>query len=208
MIQTTALTASYDGKKMLHFPDWQLPAGAQSLMLGPSGSGKTTLLHLLAGLLRPQNGEVVVAGTALGSLKPAQLDHFRGQHIGLVFQKPHLLDSLTVRENLLAAQYFAQLKQDKKRIGEVLEELNLAHKLEAKVTALSQGEAQRVAIARALLNKPQVILADEPTSALDDANCEAVANLLLQQAQKYRATLVISTHDHRLKSKIPNQLVL
>lgn len=208
MIDIQNVTVSYNRTTTLDFPDWSLPQAEHCLMLGPSGSGKTTLLHVLGGLLRPASGKVTVAGENIGKLSSGKLDKFRGRNIGLVFQRPHLIQALTVQDNLLAAQYFAGLKQDKQRIAEVLAELGIPDKAGARPFELSQGQAQRVAIARALLNRPAVILADEPTSSLDDDNCEAVARLLLQQSEKYKATLLISTHDQRLKTEVPRQLVL
>jgi putative ABC transport system ATP-binding protein len=163
---------------------------------------------MLGGLLRPYKGHVIIDGHDLTSLRKDGLDKFRGQNIGLVFQKPHLIQSLNVKENLLAAQFFAGLDQDNHRINEVLDELNMGHKIHAPVYSLSQGEAQRVSIARAMLNKPKVILADEPTSSLDDDNCTAVINLLEEQAAKCGAALVISTHDQRLKDRVSTHLVL
>ena len=114
----------------------------------------------------------------------------------------------TVEENLLLAQYLAGNKEDKSIVHHLLEQLNLKHKLQSMPNELSQGEQQRVAIARALVNKPSVILADEPTSALDDANCDEVIKLLEKQAKEQNATLLIVTHDQRLKSYFDNQIVL
>lgn len=106
------------------------------------------------------------------------------------------------------APFLAGLKQDEQRVDEVLEQLDLRERKDARVQELSHGQAQRVAIARAVLNKPSVILADEPTSALDDKNCNRVIELLLQASSQNNATLIVATHDQRLKSKIKNQLIL
>ncbi|MBT33163.1 MAG: ABC transporter ATP-binding protein [Thalassobius sp.] len=208
MIEIEKLSASYDDKKFIKFPDWQLSQGETCLMLGPSGSGKSTLLHLLSGILQPKSGSVKIANTQLFDLTPAKRDKFRGKNIGLIFQKAHLIDSLSVKDNMLMAQYFAGEKKDLARVKEVLAELHIGDKLSAKTFQLSQGEAQRLSIARAMLNEPSVILADEPTSSLDDENCEAVYHILETQAKKYNATLLISTHDQRLKDKIPLHLKL
>ncbi|WP_448518566.1 ABC transporter ATP-binding protein [Rhodoflexus sp.] len=193
----------FEGGRQLTFAPWQVEQGEASLLIGGSGSGKTTLLHMLAGLRQPSSGTIRIAGTDLSKLSKAEADRFRGRSIGLIFQQPHLLPSLTLTQNLAAAQYFADLPADRKRIVEVIAELNLSHRADAFPHQLSQGEQQRAAIARAMLNQPKVILADEPTASLDDDNCRAVADLLRSQAARYNATLIIATHDGRLKSLFP-----
>jgi len=176
--------------------------GEHWLVLGPSGSGKTTLLHALAGILRPGAGVVVVAGQNLGTLAAGALDRFRGLHIGIVLQRLHLIPSLSVMENLLLAQYLAGVQQDRGRIAELLESLDLVEKASARPHELSFGQAQRVAVARAVVNRPKLLLADEPTSNLDDARCLQALELLQTQATACGATLVIATHDQRIKAKV------
>lgn len=195
----------YEDQLVLDMPEWSATQGEQWLMLGPSGSGKTTLLHILAGLLAPSEGTVEITGQNLANLNASSLDQFRGQNIGVVFQRMHLFNTLTVGQNLLMAQFMAGIKQDESRVDEVLESLDIGTKKDAYPNELSQGQAQRVSIARAVMNRPKVILADEPTSALDDDNCAKVIDLLKAQAENYGATLVITTHDQRLKDAIPNQ---
>jgi putative ABC transport system ATP-binding protein len=119
-----------------------------------------------------------------------------------------LINALSVEKNLFMAPFLAGVPVDRKRSHELLKELGLDQKSKSSVTQISQGQAQRVAIARALLNQPKVILADEPTSALDDKNCERVIHLLLELATKNNSTLVVATHDQRLKEKIKNQITL
>ncbi len=208
MLQTKNLTYTYDGQQLLRFPDIQCGKGDKCLLLGQSGSGKTTLLHLLGGLRQTTGGEVLINEVRLDSMPAARLDRFRGQNIGIVFQKAHFVRSLNVRDNLLLAQRLAGKPTDTGRINELLERLNVGDKLKSRTDALSIGEQQRVAIARALINRPAVILADEPTSALDDVNCEEVIELLEQQASEENATLLIVTHDGRLKSRFSNQIIL
>ena len=128
--------------------------------------------------------------------------------MGFVFQKNHLIGALTVKKNLLMASFLAGLPQEENRVNEVLAQLGLQEKANSSVKQLSQGQAQRVAIARAVLNKPAVILADEPTSALDDKNCEKVINLLLEASRQSMSTLIVATHDQRLKCRIKNQIQL
>lgn len=188
--------------------EWDAPQGAHWLVLGPSGSGKTTLLHILAGILKPSAGSVVVAGQDLAALSPSELDRFRGRTIGMVLQRLHLVPSLTVAENLLLAQYLAGLPQDRARVREVLERLEIADKARARPHELSFGQAQRVAVARAVVNRPLLLLADEPTSNLDDTRCAQAYGLLESQARACGATLVIATHDARIKARMSNRYEL
>ena len=208
MISIEGLTYAYSFQKKISFRDFSIPQGQHWLLLGQSGSGKTTLLHLLGGLLRAQQGTIRVNDTDLAKLSESELDRFRGKNYGFVFQKNHLINALSVKNNLLMAPFLAGLSQDEQRVTQVLAQLDLTENKDSKITELSHGQAQRVAIARAVLNKPAVILADEPTSALDDVNCDRVIDLLLHASEQNNATLIVATHDQRLKSKIKNQIKL
>ncbi len=208
MLQTEQLTFSYNNQKTLRFPDINCKRGEQCLLLGQSGCGKTTLLHLLGGLRKPKDGKVLVNGKNIAELSATHLDRFRGEHIGIIFQQSHFVQALTVEENLILAQNLAGVKVDKGRISNLLNRLNVGDKLKSKPKNLSQGEQQRVAIARALVNRPAIILADEPTSALDDTNCEEVIRLLGSQAEKDNVTLLIVTHDGRLKEQFEKKILL
>lgn len=208
MLETKDLKYSYDGKTTLSFPNISCDKGDRWLLLGQSGSGKTTLLHLLGGLRTSAEGDVLINGMSLKAMSQSGLDRFRGKHIGIVFQKSHFVRALNVEENLVLAQTLAGQSIDRERIKLLLDRLNIGHKLKSKTDSLSIGEQQRAAIARALVNKPAVILADEPTSALDDKNCNEVIDLLEQQAGEENATLLIVTHDGRLKSRFSNQITL
>ncbi len=192
----------------MNFPDFNLQKGEHWLLLGQSGSGKTTLLHLLGGLLSPTSGSIQIGNTELGQLRASALDQFRGKNIGIVFQKSHFVRALTIGENLALAQQLAGLKPNRERIVELLERLNIGDKLRLKPDRLSIGEQQRAAIARALINQAPIILADEPTSALDDHNATEVINLLEEQAKALGSTLLVVTHDKRLKDRFPNQIAL
>jgi putative ABC transport system ATP-binding protein len=208
MIKASNLSYQYNGGRNIDFPEIALERGGHMLILGNSGSGKTTLLHLFGGLLRIQRGNIVVGQTDISQLSETQLDHFRGKQIGFVFQKNHLINALTPKQNLLLSSYLAEVTQDEKRVESLLDQLGLGDKMNARISELSQGQIQRVAIARAVLNKPTFILADEPTSALDDKNCEKVIDLLFNLAKENNASLLIATHDLRLKSKIRDQVTL
>lgn len=204
MISLKSVSHNYNEKTQIRFKDWQINDGEQWLLLGASGSGKTTLLHILTGILKPSNGDVGINDTAIYTLSAKQLDQFRGRNIGIIFQRPHLIKSLTVTENLLMAQSFAKLPEDLHRVYEVLTSLGIEDKKRAYPNELSQGQLQRVSIARAVINRPALLIADEPTSSLDDKNTVAVLDLLLRQSKLNQATLVVATHDKRVKDAFTN----
>ncbi len=208
MLETRNLTFAYNAQKQFSFPDVACADDETLLILGQSGRGKTTLLHLLALLLTPQSGQVVVNGTELSRLAVAEAVAFRAKNIGLVYQRPHFVHALNVLDNLILANYLAGLKPDPTRARQLAERLGFADHLPKKTTQLSLGEQQRVGIARALMNRARVLLADEPTSNLDDENCERVVTLLTEQAHDVGASLVIVTHDQRLKERVGNQVSL
>ena len=208
MIKAESLKYSYNDQSTITLPDFEFQQGDQVLVLGESGCGKTTLLHLLGGLLKPSTGFVTINNTKTSSLSGSELDRFRGANVGIVFQTPHFIEALSVKENIQMAQTLAGHKRDVAAIEILLTELGIGHKLNASVKDLSQGEKQRVTIARALINQPKLILADEPTSALDDKNCRAVIELLKNLASKNNATLLIVTHDNRLNDSFTQKLML
>ena len=181
-----------------------LDRGQHMLLLGPSGSGKTTLINAVTGLLTPYAGTIAIDGETINHLPPSGRDSLRRRKIGIIFQSLRLVSALSVRDNLRLAQRLAVGKADDEAIAVLLDQLGIAHRFSAKPRALSQGEAQRAAIARALIGKPALLIADEPTSALDDDNAERVARLLMETANQNGSTLLIATHDARLKAFIPN----
>jgi putative ABC transport system ATP-binding protein len=189
------------------FQDIDLKSSENLLIIGSSGIGKTTLLHLLAGLLESSSGSIKLFEKELSDLSSHQLDKFRKNNIGIVFQRPHFVNSLTVKENLQLAQYIAN-KKDNNRVENILKNLNIFDKSDKKTNQLSQGEKQRASIALAIVNSPKLILADEPTSSLDDINCDNVIKLLKKQATDFGAQLIVITHDSRLKKHFKNSIEL
>ena len=192
----------------LSLPNVEIAVGEHTLLLGPSGSGKTTLLNVIAGLQTVKSGTVMFSKVNLVSLAAYERDQLRGQTMGLVMQKLHLISALTVRANLALAMKLAGAEVNHVFITETAATLNIGDKLDRYPRQLSQGEAQRAAIARALVNRPQLVLADEPTSALDDANAEAAIKLLLSEASRHNATLIVATHDARIKAHFSNVVTL
>ena len=207
MVKTSGIKFNYDNEIFFEFPNVNLVNNENLLIIGSSGIGKTTLLHLLAGLIKPQSGSIELFGVNTSQLASHEMDKFRGNNIGLVFQKSHFVNSLSVIENLQLAQYLSN-KKDSKRIESILNNLGIIDKSNKKPNQLSQGEKQRVSIALAIVNSPKLILADEPTSSLDDFNCDNVVKLLKKQAKDHKAQLIVITHDARLKKHFKNNLNL
>lgn len=208
MLEIRGLRHAYDGRTVLSVPSWDVAAGEASLVLGPSGSGKSTLLNVIAGLATPTEGSVRLDGEEVTRLSPAARDAFRARRVGLVLQTLHLIGVASVRDNLRLAQRLAGFRADDGRIDEVLAGLGVASLAIARAGTLSVGEAQRVAIARAIVNRPALLLADEPTSALDDANCARALSLLVDQASACGATLLVATHDNRIRDRFARRLEL
>jgi len=208
MISVRGLVHRYGGKPVLELDEWNVAAGERWLVLGASGSGKTTLLHVIAGLVRPSEGQISINGFDFSSMKSTALDRWRGSTVGIVFQALHLVGHLSVRDNLRLAQYLAHQPQDGARIEETLAALGVADKADRRPAELSQGERQRVALARAVVNRPKLLLADEPTANLDDDAAARAVELLLAQADRHSATLLVATHDARVKRFFEKRLDL
>ena len=171
-----------------------------ALVLGPSGSGKSTLLAILSGLLRPDRGRVVALGEDLWKLSQTELERFRLQHTGFVFQGFNLFPALTAVEQVMLPLGYLGLdrKTAYNRALAALEEVGLGSRVKLRPLEMSGGEKQRVAIARALAKKPQLLFADEPTSALDSVNGKIVIDSLHRIARTFGATVICVSHDHRL----------
>ncbi|WP_231459590.1 ABC transporter ATP-binding protein [Pedobacter sp. Leaf132] len=208
MINLNSISHQYPKGQVIKFPDWNIEYKEQWLLMGVSGSGKSTLLNIISGLLRPTQGDVKFDDVNLYGLSAKRMDKFRGQKIGIVFQRPHLIRSLTVIENLEIAASMAGCKFDKQRIKLILNDLGLNEKQSSYPEELSQGQLQRVSVARALVNKPSLLIADEPTSSLDDKNTIQVLEMLTNQAQNNGAALIIATHDQRVRNHITKAYLL
>lgn len=215
LIEAASIAFRWPGhsEPALSLPHFALASGEHLFVSGPSGSGKSTLLSLLAGVLRPTQGDIVVAGTSMRALSPAQRDRFRADHIGIIFQQLNLLPYLSVLDNVLLGCRFSKRRAERARAqaGEgtggnpadaaamLLERLDMPAALWRRpASALSVGQQQRVAAARALLGRPELILADEPTSALDADRQAAFMALLRRECRASGAGLVFVSHDERL----------
>ena len=173
--------------------------GSFEAIMGPSGSGKTTLIQLIAGLLTPTAGEVIVSGENLSRLDDAKISAFRNRTIGFVFQFFNLPSYYTAVDNAALPLVFAGVDEHARRAraGTLLTEFGLQERLDHKPDQLSGGEAQRVAIARALINNPKIILADEPTGNLDRDTGTHVMELLQRINRERGVTVLMVTHDEK-----------
>jgi putative ABC transport system ATP-binding protein len=196
------------GPPALDGVDLTVAPGEAVAVMGPSGSGKSTLLNLIAGLDRPTGGEVEVAGVVLNRLSETALARFRRANIGIVFQFFHLLDELTVRDNVLLPAQLAgsSRRAARSRADELLETLGVAGRADAYPARLSGGERQRVAVARALINRPPLLLADEPTGAVDSATGDEIGALLLE-LNAAGQTLVVVTHSPELARRYARRVI-
>lgn len=208
MINIKSLSHVYEQGRRIKFPDWEIADMEQWLLLGSSGSGKSTLLNIISGLLKPTLGEVLINDTDLYQLTARNMDRFRGRHIGIIFQRPHLIRSLNVLDNLELAAVMAGLPIDGERNLSLLKELGIIELAKRYPDELSQGQLQRVSVARALVNKPDLLIADEPTSSLDDENATQVIKMLTSQAKDNGAALIIATHDQRVRDHIAKTYLL
>ena len=186
MLEVKSLTFTHEGQNQICFPDISLSNNEGLIVLGNSGSGKTTLINLIAGLIKPDSGDITLNQTKYNELSLDDLDIFRGKNIGLIFQKPHFIRNLNVLENLSLSTHLSRNKVRKEIFEETLSEVGLSEKVNVRPNELSEGEQQRLSIAMALVKEPSIILADEPTSSLDDNNCNKVINLLKAYSQKKR----------------------
>jgi putative ABC transport system ATP-binding protein len=164
-------------------------------VMGPSGSGKSTLMHIMAGLDRPTNGEVAIAGTSIGRLNDTDLTKLRRRHIGFVFQFFNLLPMLTAEENITLPLSLAGTKPDRAFFDDLVGRVGLDDRRTHRPSELSGGQQQRVAIARALVSRPTVVFADEPTGNLDSSTSAEILELIRESVASFGQTTVMVTHD-------------
>ena len=191
-----------ENKEILSKQSFNLETSNHLLILGPSGCGKTTLINLMSGLLKPTSGIILFNNQDYSNLSEESIDRVRSENFGFIFQKLHLISHMNLIDNIKLAQN----KSNTKYLEKLINNLDLSEKKFEIARNLSFGEAQRVAIARGVANNPKVLFADEPTSALDDKNTKKVMNLIFSQAEKTNSTLIVCTHDNRIKKMFSNVL--
>ncbi|AIQ77177.1 ABC transporter ATP-binding protein [Paenibacillus sp. FSL R5-0636] len=184
--------------KALDDVSFSVQKGEFVAIIGPSGSGKSTLLHMLGGVDRPTGGKVYVQDTDTYTLDETQLAIFRRRQIGLIYQFFNLIPVLTVEENITLPLLLDQQKVDQKQLADLVNTLNLQHRLNHLPNQLSGGQQQRVSIGRAIIGNPAIMLADEPTGNLDSRNSIEIVVLLKMLNKTYHQTLIVITHDERI----------
>ena len=207
IISVQNVSKIYDADtKALNHLSLSIKKGDWTTIMGPSGSGKTTLLNIIGCLDSPSNGSVHINGTDITQLNQKQLTRFRRENIGLIFQQYHLIPYLTALENVMIAQYYHSIVDEKEAI-DVLKRVGLTHRLHHIPAHLSGGEQQRVCIARALVNEPRILLADEPTGNLDQKNGDIVLKLITELHQEGH-TIVLITHNQEIGKLGQKKIVL
>lgn len=214
MIEVRNLVKTYGRKKnvftALGDVSFEIPSGASVAIVGKSGSGKSTLMHAMSGLDRPDSGEIIVDGENILQLKQKQIDRFRAEKIGFIFQSFFVQANETVVDNIGLPLEIAKIPRAErtKKIEAALEAVELDEKPKNKAKDLSGGQKQRLAIARAIVNEPEIIFADEPTGNLDSATGEKIEKLLFSYNKKNGVTLIIVTHDHDLAAQCDMQIYI
>ena len=203
MIELKNVEMTYDDNgiklNVLKLPKLTIKSGESVAFIGSSGCGKTTLFNLISGLITPTSGNVIVKDVDLTTLKEAERDLFRANHIGYIFQDFNLFPEFTVLQNITLAMSFSKRyskKEMNKVVLEILDKVGIKDKANQKVKTLSGGEKQRVAIARSIVNKPNIILADEPTGNLDYKNGVKIMELIKKISKEEKATLLVITHNN------------
>lgn len=206
MLELIKVTKSFrepDGSRLpiLDVPSLRLEQGEQVVLIGKSGGGKTTLLHIIAGITRPDSGQVLINGVDTSRLSEVGRDRFRAENIGYVFQTFNLLSGFSALENVMLGMTFSRRGADRSRAKELLDRVGLASRMHHKPGQMSVGEQQRTAVARALANRPRLLLADEPTANIDPRHQQVVVDMIRQQCQAENVTLLLVTHAMEVASQ-------
>ena len=210
MIHVENIVKRFGSLEVLHGIKFSVERGEIVSIVGASGAGKSTLRQIIGTLMTPDEGTVTIDGKAIAGMSDGELSEFRNRHVGFVFQSHHLLEEFSAEENVMMPMLIAGVKRSEaqERAKQLLELVQMSHRLTHRPSALSGGEQQRVAIARALANNPSVVLADEPTGNLDTATRDEIQRLFFDLRQRTNQTFIIVTHDEALAEKSDRKIVM
>ena len=210
MIHVENIVKRFGDLEVLHGLSFSVERGEIVSIVGASGAGKSTLLQIIGTLMLPDAGSVTINGRDVAGMSDNELSEFRNCHVGFVFQSHHLLEEFSAVENVMMPMLIAGVKcaEAQRRATELLELVQMSHRLEHRPSALSGGEQQRVAIARALANNPSVVLADEPTGNLDTATRDEIQRLFFDLRERTNQTFIIVTHDEALAEKSDRKIIM
>ena len=210
MIHIENIVKRFGSLEVLHGIEFNVERGEIVSIVGASGAGKSTLLQIIGTLMTPDEGNVTIDGKAVAGMSDNDLSEFRNRHVGFVFQSHHLLEEFSSEENVMMPMLIAGVKRSEaqERAKQLLELVQMSHRLAHRPSALSGGEQQRVAIARALANNPSVVLADEPTGNLDTATRDEIQRLFFDLRERTNQTFIIVTHDEALAEKSDRKIVM
>ena len=210
MIHIENIVKRFGSLEVLHGIEFSVERGEIVSIVGASGAGKSTLLQIIGTLMTPDEGNVTIDGKAIAGMSDGELSEFRNRHVGFVFQSHHLLEEFSAEENVMMPMLIAGVKRSEaqERAKQLLELVQMSHRLTHRPSALSGGEQQRVAIARALANNPSVVLADEPTGNLDTATRDEIQRLFFDLRERTNQTFIIVTHDEALAEKSDRKIVM
>ena len=210
MIHVENIVKRFGSLEVLHGIKFSVERGEIVSIVGASGAGKSTLLQIIGTLMTPDEGTVTIDGKAIAGMSDGELSEFRNRHVGFVFQSHHLLEEFSAEENVMMPMLIAGVKRSEAqdRAKQLLELVQMSHRLTHRPSTLSGGEQQRVAIARALANNPSVVLADEPTGNLDTATRDEIQRLFFDLRERTNQTFIIVTHDEALAEKSDRKIVM
>jgi lipoprotein-releasing system ATP-binding protein len=205
MISIKGVAKRFPNERDINYKDMNFEDGKSYMLLGASGCGKSTLLNMIAGILSPESGEILIDGTDMTKKSQKEKDKFRIKNIGYIFQDFKLIPEMTVIDNI---NILRLERVDTSRADEILGKLGMLEKKNKKIKHLSGGEKQRVAIARAIVKLPDIILADEPTGNLDTTNRDEIQRLLMDVRDRFDQTIVMVTHDMGLADSVDRKIVM
>lgn len=210
MIHIENIVKRFGELEVLHGITFNVERGEIVSIVGASGAGKSTLLQIIGTLMTPDKGNVTIDGKAIAGMSDGELSEFRNRHVGFVFQSHHLLEEFSSEENVMMPMLIAGVKRSEaqERAKQLLELVQMSHRLAHRPSTLSGGEQQRVAIARAIVNHPALLLADEPSGNLDTKNRDEIHSLFFRLRDELGQTTVIVTHDDGLASMADRKITM